>query len=93
MQIRSEFDEMLLRHAPECGAVVIEEHKVSEIHFHEGRTSDGHRPRAITYACPFELTGQISFNYLIDASCRNGMMSTKVRSNFSCGPGAQPTLQ
>lgn len=81
--IRSEFDELLLRHSAECGATVLEEHKVIEVHFAE--TNDGsaadRRPCAVTYLRPSGETGRIDFDYLVDASGRNGVMSTKYLKN------------
>ncbi|KAH6904966.1 hypothetical protein BKA70DRAFT_1373310 [Coprinopsis sp. MPI-PUGE-AT-0042] len=72
--VRSEFDEILLRHAAECGAAVFEEHKVN---LHGSPTS---RPCAATFTCP-DGPGRITFDYLIDASGRNGIMSTKYLHN------------
>lgn len=79
-QVRSEFDELLLRHAGECGATVLEEHKVIEVHFEgsEVDRQDTRRPYAVTYARPSGETGRIEFDYLVDASGRNGILSTKV---------------
>lgn len=78
--MRSEFDELLLRHAAECGATVLEEHKVTEVHFEgsEGDAPASRRPYAVTYTRPSGETGLIEFDYLVDASGRNGIMSTKV---------------
>ncbi|KAJ7592018.1 hypothetical protein C8J56DRAFT_1013503 [Mycena floridula] len=74
--IRSEFDEILLRHAQESGALVYENHKVTSLDF------DGARPthaKITNGATGMEST--ISFDYLIDASGRNGIMSTKYLKN------------
>ncbi|KAF5320184.1 hypothetical protein D9611_010302 [Ephemerocybe angulata] len=86
--VRSEFDELLLRHSAACGATVLEDHKVVEVHF----TDDGERhstqgkgitsrPCAVTYSRSSGETGKISFDYLVDASGRNGVMSTKYLKN------------
>lgn len=79
--VRSEFDEILLRHAAECGATVLEEHKVNCIEFasHEDG-SPSSRPCAATFTCP-DGEGRVTFDYLIDASGRNGIMSTKYLRN------------
>jgi hypothetical protein len=69
--IRAEFDDLLLKHAAKCGATVIEETKVTELHF------EGERPVSATWVSGGGIEGQITFDYLIDASGRNGIMSTK----------------
>ncbi|KAG2002536.1 hypothetical protein CC2G_004719 [Coprinopsis cinerea AmutBmut pab1-1] len=78
---RAEFDEILLRHAAESGATVLEQHKVNTIEF--VRDADGKptsRPCAATLSHP-SGDGRITFDYLIDASGRNGIMSTKYLHN------------
>jgi flavin-dependent dehydrogenase len=70
---------LLLRHASKCGATIIEETKVTEIQF-EGK--GGGRPISATWRnTGTEMEGRISFEYLIDASGRNGIMSTKYLKN------------
>jgi flavin-dependent dehydrogenase len=78
-QIRSEFDELLLRHASKCGATVIEETRVTEVQFEsKGRG----RPVSATWKnTGTGMEGHISFDYLVDASGRNGLMSTKYLKN------------
>lgn len=71
MQIRAEFDDLLLKHAAKCGATVIEETKVTELHF------KGECPVSATWVLGGGIEGHITFDYLIDASRRNGIMSTK----------------
>jgi flavin-dependent dehydrogenase len=86
-QIRSEFDELLLRHAEECGATVLEEHKVTELGFESSDDKDHSRPRTANYINSSGGKGCISFDYLVDASGRNGIMSTKVSfSTLSISP-------
>ncbi|KXN88893.1 Tryptophan 2-halogenase [Leucoagaricus sp. SymC.cos] len=75
--IRSEFDNMLLRHAEESGAHVFEETKVTEIKFAETKGTEM-RPTMALYVCKNGETRQIRFDYLVDASGRNGIVSTKV---------------
>lgn len=76
-QVRSEFDELLLRHAEESGAKVFEETKVTEIKFADNEGADL-RPIGAVYTKRGGQTGEISFDYLVDASGKNGIMSTKV---------------
>ena len=78
-KIRSEFDDLLLRHASKCGATVIEETKVTEIQFEgDGRS----RPISATWKNTCNgIEGSISFDYLVDATGRNGIMSTKYLKN------------
>ncbi|KAJ7157844.1 hypothetical protein C8R43DRAFT_1124994 [Mycena crocata] len=76
--VRSEFDEILLRHAQECGAKVYEEHKVMEIAFAEG---SHFRPTSASFTTCTGETPSITFDYLVDASGRAGIMSTKYLKN------------
>ncbi|KAJ7482206.1 hypothetical protein B0H11DRAFT_2232430 [Mycena galericulata] len=76
--VRSEFDEILLRHAQESGAKVYEEHKVVELAFAEG--SD-FRPTSAIFTTPAGEARSITFDYLVDASGRAGIMSTKYLKN------------
>jgi 2-polyprenyl-6-methoxyphenol hydroxylase-like FAD-dependent oxidoreductase len=68
---------MLLRHAEESGAHVFEETKVTEIRFVETKRTEK-RPTMAYYTGKDGETGQIYFDYLVDASGRNGIVSTKV---------------
>ncbi|SJL13065.1 uncharacterized protein ARMOST_16502 [Armillaria ostoyae] len=74
---RSEFDEILLRHAEELGAQVFENHKVNPI-FADNNVSEG-RPIRGEFRRPDGELRSISFDYLVDASGRVGIMSTKAR--------------
>ncbi|KAJ7719959.1 FAD/NAD(P)-binding domain-containing protein [Mycena metata] len=69
--VRAESDELMLRHAAKCGAVVVEETKVLEIQWDEGR------PLAAMWKNTNDQTGQIKFDYLVDASGRAGLCSVK----------------
>ncbi|KAF8168995.1 hypothetical protein K438DRAFT_1615682, partial [Mycena galopus ATCC 62051] len=75
---RSEFDDILLRHAEESGAKVYEEHKVTELAFAEG---SNHRPISAKFTTSSGEVGSITFDYLVDASGRAGIMSTKYLKN------------
>ncbi|KAG6906982.1 Flavin-dependent halogenase armH1 [Tephrocybe rancida] len=73
--IRSEFDELLLRHASDSGAQVFEGLKVTDIKF------SGERPVSAVYEAEGGKIREISFDYLVDASGRTGIMSTKYLRN------------
>ncbi|KAH7908475.1 putative halogenase, partial [Hygrophoropsis aurantiaca] len=75
--IRSEFDELLLRYASNCGAIVAEETRVTDIIFSPGTQ----RPVAASWKTCSGTEGRIEFNYLVDASGKNGIMSTKYLGN------------
>lgn len=77
-QIRSEFDEILFRHAEQSGANTFEEYKVTSLQF---APNSEHRPVGATFTGPNGKAGSISFDYLVDASGRNGIMSTKYLQN------------
>ncbi|KAH7904414.1 putative halogenase [Hygrophoropsis aurantiaca] len=76
--IRSEFDDLLLRHASKCGATVVEEVRVTEMHF---KGSGADRPVAASWRTNSGAEGRLDFEYLVDASGRNGIMSTKYLKN------------
>jgi len=79
--VRSEFDHLLLDHASSLGAKVYENTKVLSLEFDENS-----RPVSAAYTCHSSDTedavnGTISFNYLVDATGRAGLMSTKYLKN------------
>jgi flavin-dependent dehydrogenase len=69
--IRSEFDHLMLEHAKEQGVKVLEGTEIRSLSF------DGDRPRSATWAQVVggNDTGEISFDYLVDASGRAGMIA------------------
>ncbi|HEY0497137.1 MAG TPA: NAD(P)/FAD-dependent oxidoreductase [Kutzneria sp.] len=71
--VRSEFDKLLLDHARELGVDVHEGVSVRELEF------DGDRPVAAVWAETdnSSVTGRIGFDYLVDASGRNGVMAVR----------------
>ncbi|KAJ7780767.1 FAD/NAD(P)-binding domain-containing protein [Mycena maculata] len=71
--VRSESDEIMLSHAATCGAMVFQETRVTDIEFDAG----GQRPVAALWKDSQNRSGRIQFNYLIDASGRRGLLSTK----------------
>lgn len=75
LQVRAEFDDVMLKHAAKSGAIVIEETKVTELQF------VGERPVSATWVSRGGIEGQIAFDYLVDASGRNGVVSTKYLHN------------
>ncbi|KAF7331262.1 hypothetical protein MKEN_00003300 [Mycena kentingensis (nom. inval.)] len=77
--VRSEFDEIVLRHAAEVGVAVHEGVYVTNIHF---SADDPKRPVAAEYkSSDTGSTGKIDFEWLVDASGRLGIMSTKYLKN------------
>ena len=67
--IRSEFDELLLRHAAVCGAKVLEHTTVKEVEI--GPDGRAHAARYVSGG----VERRIGFNFLIDASGRYGLMA------------------
>lgn len=71
--VRAEFDELLLRHAQEQGVHVFEGTAIHDVEFDDGRPvrarwSSAGDPRA---------AGTISFDILVDASGRGGVLATR----------------
>ncbi|MCT9933568.1 tryptophan 7-halogenase [Planotetraspora sp. A-T 1434] len=71
--IRSEFDHLLLEHAESQGVRVRQGVKATEVVFTDGR------PTSVKWVNTrdAEETGEISFDYLIDASGRAGLLATR----------------
>ncbi|PBK87739.1 putative halogenase [Armillaria gallica] len=78
--VRSEFDDLLLRHAAELGVHVYENVRVEKIHFSPDEPT---RPVSLTWSKVDGTQGEVSFNWLVDASGRNGIMSTRYLKNRS----------
>lgn len=88
LQVRSEFDALLLDHASVCGAKVFHPYKATSIAFSSTSSASSPlgRPTSVTWlhtscAPTNQCTGIMSFDYLIDASGRAGIMSTKYLKN------------
>jgi flavine halogenase len=103
--VRSEADELMFRHAEECGAKVFDGVKVTSIQFDEsGAATNGHsngytnghtnghsngdsaditkgRPISAQWKAGTGETGTIKFDYVVDASGRAGILSTKYLKN------------
>lgn len=65
----------MLQHSRNSGASVFEETKVTSVDF-EGVGVDS-RPVSVTWKNNQGATGKIAFDYVVDASGRNGILSTK----------------
>lgn len=75
--VRSELDQLLLEHAKSQGVQVFEGMEIRSICF------DGDRPRSATWSQVVgdSGTGEISFDYLVDASGRAGVMAMHYLKN------------
>src|SRR4051812_2449006 len=72
-------DDLMLKHAAKQGVNVFEETKVESIEFEgDPKTS---RPISAKWVKKDGTSGDISFDWLIDASGRAGVMSTKYLEN------------
>ncbi|KAF8162502.1 hypothetical protein K438DRAFT_2025490 [Mycena galopus ATCC 62051] len=77
--IRSEMDELFLNHAEKQGAKVFQETRVESIDF-EGDPATS-RPKAANWKKKDGSTGKTEFDWLIDATGKAGIMSTKYLKN------------
>lgn len=68
--VRSEFDKLLLDHARELGVEVHENTGVKDIEFVDGRAAAANWSSG-------ENSGRITFDYVIDASGRTGVLASK----------------
>ncbi|KAJ7079395.1 putative halogenase [Mycena belliarum] len=75
---RSEFDEILIRNAAENGVRLYEGVSVQAIKF---SSENEKKPVAAEWKSDTGSTGEIKFNWLVDASGRTGIMSTKYLKN------------
>ncbi|OAA35535.1 Tryptophan halogenase [Metarhizium rileyi] len=93
---RSESDDLLFRHAGTCGAYITDKTRVTDIQFEpaalgEPVDSDSNgdktriknvgRPVSATWVSKDGVSGPIAFRYLVDASGRSGILSTKYLKN------------
>ncbi|KAK5991367.1 Flavin-dependent halogenase aclH [Cladobotryum mycophilum] len=91
--VRSEFDDMLFKHAAASGAHTFDQTRVEEIQFESepdshtkgledaDRVTSPGRPVSATWSRKDGTSGTISFKYLVDASGRRGLLSTKYLKN------------
>jgi len=77
--VRSEFDQLMLEHAKSQGVKVFEGTEIRSLSF------DGDRPRSATWSQVVggSDTGEISFDYLVDASGRAGVIAMHYLKNRS----------
>jgi flavin-dependent dehydrogenase len=73
--VRSEFDQILLEHAKSQGVRVVEGQAIRAVHF------DGDRPVAATGRGSDGSRAEYVFDYLIDASGRAGVLSSRYLKN------------
>ena len=80
----------MFRHAGKCGAKIFDEVKVDSIEFvpryngdevMDSSTPDPGCPVSASWSCKDGRSGQIKFDYLVDASGRAGLVSTKYLKN------------
>ncbi|KAF9002901.1 radH flavin-dependent halogenase [Cyathus striatus] len=70
---RADADNMIFEHAKYCGATVFDQTKVVDIIF----SKDGRHPIAATWKRRNGLEGKVEFDFLVDATGRQGMLSTR----------------
>ncbi|TVY94245.1 Flavine halogenase [Lachnellula willkommii] len=98
--VRSESDELLFRHAGESGAHIYDGFKVKSVDFvasglprstdPECEIPDPGRAKSATWTRSKDgASGVVNFDYLVDASGRPGLMSTKYLKNRQMNPGEQ----
>ncbi|KAL7622124.1 hypothetical protein AAE478_007626 [Parahypoxylon ruwenzoriense] len=94
--IRSESDELLFQHAGSCGAKIFDATKVTAIEFGPSAVANGAtkfdgpnpgRPISATWQRKDGSSGVISFDYLVDASGRQGILSTRYLKNRKFNQG------
>lgn len=98
--IRAESDELMFRHAGEQGAKIFDGVKINEIDFVESglpsdvvnastdpKVANPGRPVSAKWSRKDGSTGVIKFDYIVDASGRVGIMSTKYLKNRKYNQG------
>jgi flavine halogenase len=94
--IRSEADELMFRHAGKSGAKIFDGIKVNTLDFvpldgkdasTDFKTDVPGRPVSATWSRKNSSSGVIKFEYLIDASGRAGLISTKYMKNRKYNQG------
>ena len=87
--VRSEADDLIFRHAGKCGAKIFDGVKVESIEFtkssdivvpEDSKVADIGRPVSAAWKHKDGTTGSINFDYLIDASGRQGLVSVGARA-------------
>jgi flavin-dependent dehydrogenase len=87
--VRSEADELLFKHAAECGVKTFDETKVASIEFAQAApdSQTPGRPVSATWTRKDGSSGTIAVDYIVDASGRAGVISTKYLKNRSYNQG------
>ena len=76
----------MLQHVTHCGGIVFEETRVVEVEFETVPQSSESRPISVKWANNAGETGRVHFDYLIDASGKQGLLSTKYLRNRVFNP-------
>ena len=94
--IRSEADDLIFKHAKKCGAHTYDGTKINQVEFepHEAKDlvadpkiPDPERAVSATWSRKDGSSGKISFDYVVDASGRAGVFSTKYLKNRTVNKG------
>ncbi|KAI3336416.1 FAD/NAD(P)-binding domain-containing protein [Xylariaceae sp. AK1471] len=94
--VRSEADHILFKHAGESGAKTFDNTKVNGINFETQHTNGAAKDGSAGLGRPVSaswsqkeggLSGTIRFKYVVDASGRNGLVSTKYLKNRKYNQG------
>lgn len=93
--VRSESDELLFKHAAESGAQAFQGVKVDALEFEPyedefpsgGKVANPGRPVAARWSAKDGRSGTIAFQYLVDATGRAGITSTKYLKNRKFNQG------
>lgn len=94
--VRSEMDDMMFRHAAKCGVEAFDGVKVDSIEFvpsdspndlADPDTPNPGRPVSATWSRKDGTSGEIKFDYIVDASGRAGLVSTKYLKNRKTNQG------
>ncbi|KJK64105.1 O-methyltransferase [Aspergillus parasiticus SU-1] len=86
--IRSEADELLFKHAAECGVKTFDDTKVASIEFAPSEDVNPlGRPVSATWTRKDGTSGTLAMDYIVDASGRNGLISTKYLKNRTFNKG------
>jgi flavine halogenase len=93
--VRSESDDLMFRHAGKCGAKIFDGVKVNELEFKpsgievpaDSKVGNIERPVSAAWSRKDGSSGAIKFQYLVDASGRVGLVSTKYMKNRKYNQG------
>jgi flavin-dependent dehydrogenase len=77
LKTRADFDDLLFKHAAECGAKTIDGVQITAIKFSPDNPK---KPVAAEWKSA-QGSGEIKFDWLVDASGKNGIMSTRYLKN------------